>query len=75
MLLIGVQNAWGSQRERPEGHTGRDIASSSIRVVPIDGGAYRTRLAVSTYKAFDRRTARLVLRQIDSTATAPSTTS
>ena len=44
----------GIQRERSEGHTGRlDIASSSIRIVPIDGGAYRTRLAVSTYEAFD----------------------
>ena len=54
MLLIGVQNAWGLSASDPKDTPGGlDIASSSIRVVPISGGAYRTRLAVSTYKAFD----------------------
>ena len=54
MLLIGVQNAWGLSASDPQDTPGGlDIASSSIKVVPIGGGAYRTRLAVSTYKAFD----------------------
>ena len=54
MLLIGVQNAWGFSASDPQDTaSGLDIASSSIKVVPIGGGAYRTRLAVSTYKAFD----------------------
>jgi len=54
MLLIGVQNAWGFSASDPKDTPGGlDIASSSIRIVQIDGGAYRTRLAVSTYKAFD----------------------
>ena len=54
MLLIGVQNAWGFSASDPKDTPGGlDIASSSIRIVPIYGGAYRTRLAVSTYNAFD----------------------
>ena len=54
VLLIGVQNAWGLSASDPQDTPGGlDIASSSFRVVPIAGGAYRTRLAVSTYEAFD----------------------
>lgn len=54
MLLIGVQNAWGLSASDPQDTPGGlDIASSSIRTVAIAGGAYRTRLAVTTYKAFD----------------------
>ena len=54
MLLIGVQNAWGLSASDPQDTPGGlDIASSSIKVVPIGGSAYRARLAVSTYKAFD----------------------
>jgi len=54
MLLIGVQNAWGLSASDPQDTPGGlDVASSSIRTVAIAGGAYRTRLAVTTYKAFD----------------------
>ena len=54
MLFMGVQNAWGLSASDPQDTPGGlDIASSSIRTVAIAGGAYRTRLAVSTYKAFD----------------------
>jgi len=54
MLLIGVQNALGLSASDPQDTPGGlDVASSSIRTVAIAGGAYRTRLAVSTYEAFD----------------------
>lgn len=54
LLLIGVQNAWGLTASDPQDTPGGlDIASSSIRNVAIAGGAYRTRLAVTTYKALD----------------------
>jgi len=54
MLLIGIQNAWGLSASDPKDTPGGlDIASSSIKTVQIAGGAYRTRLAVSTYKPFD----------------------
>jgi len=54
LILIGTQNAWGLSASDPKDTPGGlDIASSSIRTVAIAGGAYRTRLAVTTYKAFD----------------------
>ena len=54
VLLIGVQNAWGLSSSDPQDTPGGlDISSSSFSVVTIEGGAYRTRLSVSTYGAFD----------------------
>jgi hypothetical protein len=53
-LLLGAHSAFAASAGDPQDTPkGLDVARSSIRTVKIDEGAFRDRLAVSTYKAFD----------------------